>query len=141
MLREATHCGLLLDPEGIASQAAISFTIPPPSPSYPTPHLSSDAMTALTRLRTLVESQSHNSKLESEQEDEVEQLRKSLSQDVLVKIVEAAAEYDISSKEMSKDALAGMNESLVGGWVVVEMLVFKTRQYTKEGMKEEDEIK
>lgn len=137
MLREATQCGLLLDPEGTASQSALSSI----TPSIPNSTLSSEAMTALTRLRNLVDLQSHDAKLETEQEEEVEKLRKSLTQEVLVKVVEMAAGYDSSSAEISKDGLAGMNESLEGAWVLLEKLVFKTRQYTADGVEKDDEVK
>lgn len=136
MLREAARCGLLLGPEGIASQSALTF-----GPSSDIPNLSPETINALTRLRTLVKQQYRDARQEFEQEDEVKTLRILLSQEELVKVVEVAAGYDSLSEELSLDDLAGMTESLAGGWLIMEPFILKTRQYTKEGTVEDDKLK
>lgn len=156
MLREAVHCGLLLDPEGVAYQKALIIPVPPPQPTLSsavtteTPAKPADnALKAIARLRDLLEEQGYDARRESEQEDEVEKLRRALPQAELTKIIEVAAALDSAQpasgfgavNSLSKDQLAGMNESLVGVWNVLEHIILKTRKYTKDGDKEKTEIR
>ena len=134
MLREAVRCGMTLDASGVALQTALQL----PHANHNT--LPDAALHTLQDLRTRLITQSDDACKVVDQWEDVAALSNRLTQTDLSDIVETCARADSypEGNTLSDDAKRPFKESLRGLWWILEILWLQTRDYTPQGVKEQD---
>lgn len=134
MLREAVRCGMTLDASGVALQTALQL----PHANHNT--LPDAALHTLQDLRTRLITQSDDACKVVDQWEDVAALSNKLTQADLSVIVETCARADSypQGDTLSDDAKRPFKESLRGFWWILEILWLQTRDYTSQGVKEQD---